>query len=47
MVKLESAAGRAASYQLVAARQQSVGSAARGISQQRSGGSAVLASDGR
>ena len=46
-VKVSSyAAGRAASCQLAAARQQSVGSAARGISQQRSGGSAVPASDG-
>jgi hypothetical protein len=47
MVELGSAAGRAASCQLAAARQQGVGSAARGISQQRSGGSAVPASDGR
>ena len=47
MVELGSAAGRAASCRLAAARQQGVGSAARGISQQRSGGSAVPASDGR
>ena len=47
MVKSRSAAGRAASCRLAAARQQGVGSAARGISQQRSSGSAVPASDGR
>ena len=41
MVELGSAAGRAASCRLAAARQQGVGSAARGISQQRSGGSVV------
>ena len=47
-VKISSyAAGRAASCRLAAARQQGVGSAARGISQQRSSGSAVPASDGR
>ena len=47
-VKVSSyAAGRAASCRLAVARQQGVGSAARGISQQRSGGSAVPASDGR
>ena len=46
MVELGLAAGRAASCRLAAARQQGVGSAARGISQ-RSGGSAVPASDGR
>ena len=57
MVELGLAAGRAASCRLAAvrqqgvssaaARQQGVGSAARGISQQRSGGSAVPASDGK
>ena len=47
MVKLGLAAGRAASCQLAAARQQGVGSATRGISQQKSGGSAVPALDGR
>ena len=47
MVELGSAAGRAASCQLAAARQRGVGSAARGTSQQRSGGSAVPAPDGR
>ena len=48
VVKVSShAAGRAASCRLAAARQQGVGSATRGISQQRSGGSAVPASDGR
>ena len=47
IVELGSAAGRAASCRLAAARQQGVGSAARGISQQRSSGSAVPASDGR
>ena len=47
-VKVSSyAAGRAASCRLAAARQQGVGSAARGISQQRSGGSAVPASDSK
>ena len=44
MVELGLAAGRAANCQLAAARQQGVGSAARGISQ-GSGGSAVPASD--
>ena len=43
MVKLRSATGRTASCQLAAARQQDISSAARGISQQRSGGSAVPA----
>ena len=47
MVKSRLAAGRAASCRLAAARQRGVGSAARGTSQQRSGGSAVLAPDGR
>ena len=47
MVKLGLAAGKAASCRLAAVRQQSVGLAARGISQQRLGGSTVPASDGR
>ena len=47
MVELGSAAGRAASCRLAAARQQGVGSAVRGISQQRSSGSAVPASDSK
>ena len=47
MVELGLAAGRAASYRLAAARQQGVGSAVRGISQQKSSGSAVPASNGR
>ena len=47
MVKLGLAVGRAASCQLAVARQQGVGLAARGISQQRLGGSTVPASDGR
>ena len=47
MVKLGLAAGRAVSCQLAAARQQGIGLAARGISQQKSGGSAVPALDGR
>ena len=47
MVKSRSATGRAASCQLAAARQQGINSAAKGISQQRSGGSAVPASDNR
>ena len=46
MVELGSAAGKAASCQLAAARQQGVGLAARGILQ-RLGGSAVPALDGR
>ena len=47
MVELGLAAGRAASCWLAVVRQQSVSSAARGISQQRSGGSAVPALDGK
>ena len=47
IVKLGSAAGKAASCRLAAVRQQSVSLAARDISQQRSGGSAVPASDGK
>ena len=47
MVKLGLTAGRAASCRLAVVRQQGVSLAARGISQQRSGGSAVPASDGR
>ena len=47
MVKLGLATGRAASCQLAVARQQGVGLAARGISQQRLGSNAVPASDSR
>ena len=47
IVELGSAAGRAASCRLAVVRQQGVSLAARGISQQRSGGSAVLVLDGR
>ena len=47
MVKLKSAAGKAANYWLAAVRQQGVGLAARGTLQQRLGGSAVPVLDGR
>ena len=46
IVELKSAAGKAASCRLAVAKQQGVGSAAKGISQ-KSGGSAVPASNSK